>query len=760
MASSRSIARQVLLPILLVTAATFAIVLVGASRTALTVREDYDRLSLTAAASHVDSILDLAGSELTAARLDDNPVVAEAKRATVVLAIRGFWSRARLDGVVLSGDGAVVATTLDEAATRAVATARTKGFFTALAGDEPLRCQAEPFPAWGWDVITVGRRPALGQLRPELAWLVPLLGVAAVLLAGSTLLLLWRRLRSPVARMVADVRSSHEVRAVGVAELDLIGEAVNSTMARLRARTVELTEELERRQQAERALEEKEARVRLLLNSTAEGIFGVDTQGTCTFCNPAAARLLGLASQEGLLGRNAHELVHRGRPDGSPYPSADCPVLRTSRTGLPARVNDEVFWRKDGTHFPVEFWSYPILENGELRGAVVGFVDTTERSALEQQLRQAQKMEAVGRLAGGIAHDFNNMLMAIIGHTSLAREAAPPGSALQEDLGQALAAADKAAGLTRQILAFSRSRAATLAPTEVNEVVGGMGKVLTRLVGEDVQVEFKLADEPMVAMADRAQLEQVLLNLWTNARDAMPHGGRLTVSTRTAACDRARAAELGLEAPGGYAVLAVSDTGVGMDEETRQRAFEPFFTTKEQGKGTGLGLSIVYGIVKQHHGQVAIASAPGNGSTFEIYVPLSARAAAEQQPAAAARATGGHETVLVAEDNDQVRELTRKVLEGAGYTVLAARDGEEALAMHEGHADEIALCLFDVVMPRLGGREALDALRQRRPGARAVLMSGYAPDRAGAEADDVPLLAKPFVPRELLRYVRDAIDRV
>jgi signal transduction histidine kinase len=279
-----------------------------------------------------------------------------------------------------------------------------------------------------------------------------------------------------------------------------------------------------------------------------------------------------------------------------------------------ARVVDELFWRKDGTCFPVEYWSYPMLEGGVQIGAVVGFIDISARAALEQQLRQSQKLEAIGRLAGGIAHDFNNMLTAIVGHASVARELTD-GSPVRQDLDEVLAAAEKAAGLTRQILAFSRKQPMKLAPSDVNEIVLGMGKVLSRVLGEDVDVTYRLSGGALVAQADRAQIEQVLLNLWTNARDAMPAGGRLTIATQAVTCDAEGAAALGLDGPGRYALITVTDSGVGMDERTRQQAFEPFFTTKEPGKGTGLGLSIVYGIVKQHRGQIAVASVPGQGLT-------------------------------------------------------------------------------------------------------------------------------------------------
>jgi PAS domain S-box-containing protein len=730
-------------------------------RVATKVREDYERFTLSAAGSHVAAILDGAASELTAARLGGNPVVVEVKQAAVRSSILATWKRAGLEGVVLGGDGRTLASTLDPGDTAAVAGGRRDGFFVVDGARGALHCVAQPFRAWAWTVVTASRRSALGSLRPELALLLPVLTLAAVALTVGVLLLLWRNLQKPVAGMAADVEADREVHPTGLEELDRIGAAVNTAVSRLRVRSKELAEELERRRAAERSLREKEMRIRLLLESTAEGIFGLDVDGTCTFCNPAALRLLGHAREEDLLGQAIHRVVHAARPDGSAYPDETCPVLRTARSGKGARIDDEVFWRKDGSSFPVEYWSYPMLEDGALRGAVVGFIDITDRATLEHQLRQAQKMEAVGRLAGGIAHDFNNVLMAILGHAMVAREAVPEGSEVRGDLEQILAAGEKAASLTRRILAFSRKQAITLAPVDLNEVVLGLGKTVARLLGDDVEVTYRLEKGELAAMADRAQIEQVLLNLWTNARDAMPEGGRLAISTQAVDASAGTAAALGLEAAGRYAAIAVTDTGVGMDERTRLRIFEPFFTTKGQGKGTGLGLSIVYGIVKQHHGHIDVASTPGLGTTVRIYLPLTERPVARPAPAPEQPVRGGTETVLLAEDNDEVRGLARAVLENAGYRVLVARDGEEAVKLHDAHGADVAICLFDVVMPRLGGREALEVLRAHRPGMRALLMSGYVPDDDGAARPGVgaaALLAKPFTPRELLRRLREALD--
>jgi PAS domain S-box-containing protein len=609
--------------------------------------------------------------------------------------------------------------------------------------------------------VTFVRHVPLAQIRPELVHLPRLLLAGAVGVTAGVLLLFWRLLSAPISRMAAEVAEGRAVGTTGLAELDRVGSAVNAAVDQLRRQTGELAEELDRRHRAEETLREKEAHLRLLLDSTGEGIFGVDAGGNCTFCNPAALRQLGYSSADDLLGRPIHRLSHHTRADGSPYPASECPILLTRGTGGPERVVDEVFWRPNGTKFPVEYWSCPIVDRGVVTGAVVGFIDITERQALEEQLRQSQKMEAVGRLAGGIAHDFNNLLTAIVGFASVARDEAAPGSAQRENNVQVLAAAAKAAELTRQILAFSRKQVISPAPVNLNGIIANTGKLLARMLGEDVAVVFDLAPGELVTLADRAQIEQVLMNLWTNARDAMPRGGRLAVTTREVECNAQSAALLGLEAPGRYAVLTVSDDGVGMDEATRRRIFEPFFTTKELGKGTGLGLSIVYGIVRQHRGQVDVTSAPGRGTTFRIHLRLVDAPARATVAEPVAEPRGGTETVLIAEDNAAVRSLVSSVLRKAGYRVLLACDGEEALRVHQEHADEIALCLLDVVMPNVGGPEALREIRTRRPGARAIFMSGYAPELVGdgpTAGDAAVLLLKPFTPRELLRRVREALD--
>jgi signal transduction histidine kinase len=380
-----------------------------------------------------------------------------------------------------------------------------------------------------------------------------------------------------------------------------------------------------------------------------------------------------------------------------------------------------------------------------------------------QQLFQAQKMEAVGLLAGGIAHDFNNLLTVITGWTGLLLRRLPAEHPMARGLGIIEETADRAAGLTRQLLAFSRNQRLERRVVSLNAVVIGMEKMLRSLVGEQISLVTALDPELGLVSADAGQLEQVILNLVVNARDAMPRGGRLVIRTANSRLDEATGVWRPGPGVGGHAVLSVSDTGVGMDRATQARIFEPFFTTKGPGKGTGLGLSTVYGIVQQHDGFVSVESAPGAGTTLRVCLPHvgSAVGAAEPSASPAPRTTpGGTETVLVVEDEDEVRELATEILGQYGYTVLAAADGESAVRLAAQHPGPIHLVLTDVVMPRLNGWELARRLTAARPDTRVLYMTGYDEITADEDARDADVLQKPFVPDVLARRVRRALDRV
>jgi signal transduction histidine kinase/ActR/RegA family two-component response regulator len=385
--------------------------------------------------------------------------------------------------------------------------------------------------------------------------------------------------------------------------------------------------------------------------------------------------------------------------------------------------------------------------------------DITDRRQLEEQLRQAQKMDAVGRLAGGVAHDFNNLLMVINGYTEVLLEQLAAGSAMYHKVQSIQQAADRAATLTRQLLAFSRKQLLELKVVDVNTVVGDMERLLRPLIGENIELITRLSTETGHTRADAGQLEQVIMNLVVNAKDAMPEGGKLTV--QSADVTVRHDSEHRFIQPGRYAVISVSDTGHGMDKETQSRIFEPFFTTKEKGKGTGLGLSTVYGIVKQSNGYVFAQSEPGAGTTFYVYLPRVEDSAEELSPAKSQpNEAGGCETVLLVEDEESVRELVRVTLVSRGYKVIEAENGECGLRVAEAFKEKIDILITDVVMPGIGGRELAKKLVSLRPGISVLYLSGYTEDAVvapGALGPGTAFLQKPFTLQNLAKKVREVL---
>ena len=385
----------------------------------------------------------------------------------------------------------------------------------------------------------------------------------------------------------------------------------------------------------------------------------------------------------------------------------------------------------------------------------------TELKSLENQLRHAQKMEALGTLTGGIAHDFNNILTAIIGYGSLLDMKMEKEDRFRPMVEHILTAADRAASLTKSLLAFGRRQDIELHVVDLSDIVKGVGKFLLRLLREDIELRTIIADEACMVLADTGQIEQVLMNLATNARDAMQHGGKLVITTSMANLDHDFIATHGYGEPGRFALLTVSDSGAGMDLATSSRIFEPFFTTKDVGKGTGLGLSLAYGIIKQHNGYINCYSEPGIGTTFRVYLPI-VNALAEPLPVSSAETLqGGTETILVAEDDTQVRMLTHKLLESFGYTVIEAMDGEDALKQFVAHQKTIQLALLDVIMPGKNGREAYDEMRKRSPGLKVLFTSGYSADifqQGEFEGAGFDFVSKPVLPAELLHKIRHLLD--
>ncbi|MBI3813656.1 MAG: MEDS domain-containing protein [Nitrospinae bacterium] len=389
------------------------------------------------------------------------------------------------------------------------------------------------------------------------------------------------------------------------------------------------------------------------------------------------------------------------------------------------------------------------------------FTDITDKKKLEDQLRHAQKMEAVGQLAGGIAHDFNNILTTIIGYGDFLRDETPEGSSLKTYADQILTAADNAAGLTRGLLAFSRKQVIATKPVNLNEIIRRVEKLLLRLIGEDIELKTALTEKDLTIMADRGQIEQVLMNLCANARDAMPNGGILTIDTGFIEIDDAFIKAHGFGKEGMYALISVADTGMGMDEKTRERIFEPFFTTKGPGRGTGLGLSTAYGIIKNHDGYINCYSEMGKGTIFRIYLPITKAGIEDAKAAALPPLRGGTETVLIAEDDADVRKLMKDVLIGFGYRVIEAADGEAALKAFKENMDKLRIIILDVIMPKKCGKEVYQEIKKMSPDIKAVFTSGYTEDiikKTGILEEGLNFISKPVSPSELLRKVREVLD--
>lgn len=500
--------------------------------------------------------------------------------------------------------------------------------------------------------------------------------------------------------------------------------------------------------------EEELRRLSVAIEQAAEEIIITDADGVIQYVNPAFETITGYRRQEAI--GQTPRLVKSGVHDGAFYEN----LWDTIRNGdiWTGQITNR---RKDGTLIQEDAIISPLLSSS---GGITGYIslkrDITEEVKLHSQLRQAQKMESVGTLAGGIAHDFNNILTALMGYATIVQMKMEKDSPLLPYIDQVLSASEKAADLTRSLLTFSRQQPVTLAPLDLNDAIRATQKLLKRLLTEDIDLSTRFTGGGTVVMADRSQIDQILFNLVTNARDAMPKGGMLVIETDVVNMDRGFVRTFGFGEPGRYVLMRVSDTGAGMDAATREKIFEPFFTTKELGRGTGLGLATVYGIVKQHNGYITVDSEPNRGATFLIYLPavdLTAKNEGRQVPAV----KGGYELILVAEDDGEVRRFMCDVLKRYGYRIVEAVDGEEAVRRFRDTAD-VNLVILDSVMPKMNGREAYEEIRGIDPDARVLFMSGYTRDIVldkGVEEGTFDFIAKPLLLDKLLAKVRDVLDR-
>ncbi len=520
----------------------------------------------------------------------------------------------------------------------------------------------------------------------------------------------------------------------------------------------ELREAEVRREQkrSQEALAASEKKYRNLFERLKDAVFLTTPDGKVLESNLAMRELLGYSAGDDISNINVEKDIFSNSADGERIRNV------IDRDGF-VKDAEVVLKKKDGKDLITLVNAVALRDDDGNITAYQGIVsDITEKKRLEEELLQAQKMESVGRLAGGIAHDFNNILTGIIGFSDLALQDLASHHPLRFHIEQVKAQGERAARLTRQLLAFSSRQVLERKNLDANQIISEMEKFLRRVIGENIELKVEISAMVSTVYVDPGQVEQVLMNLCVNSRDAMPGGGRLQIKTSNVMLDEAFCRSNPWARPGGYVEVAITDTGVGMPQEVMEHIFEPFFTTKEKGKGTGLGLPMVYGIVRQHDGLVHVVSQPGKGTTFKVFFPLVLAAAETLAEVKLPAAPTGQETVLVAEDEETVRELVGRILRGYGYTVLTARDGQEAIRVFDSSRRTIHLALLDVIMPRMGGRETYQALQLKDPGLKFLFFSGYTGDQIEqgfVQDNGLEFMRKPFLPEELAYRVREVLDK-
>jgi PAS domain S-box-containing protein len=588
-------------------------------------------------------------------------------------------------------------------------------------------------------------------------------GVLAALLFGSGIVRRVRQLEDHARQMSAGLPVEGEIK--GGDELARLGRTLKETSLlvasqneQLRAAQSELEARVQQRTQeltaANQALQQSNELRNTLVQSAPVAIWALDLQGNVTFWNPAAERAFGYTEAE-VLGKRSPNVPEDQKAEYEQW-------LDVFRNGGSMVAAERTRRKKDGSRIDVIIWTAPLRDaQGSVNGTLVIDSDVTDRKLLEEQFRQSQKLEAVGRLAGGVAHDFNNLLTVIIGYVEMLIAEAEGEANVIEYAEEIQHAATRAGALTAQLLAFSRRQISQPRVMDLNEVVMRAMRMLQRVIGEDVEITTHLDPKLGKVKADPTHVDQLLMNLVVNARDAMANGGKITIDTANVQLDEHYVdRHIGVQ-PGPYALLAVSDTGSGMTPEVKSRIFEPFFTTKEAGKGTGLGLSIVYGIVKQNAGEIMVYSEPAQGTTFKVYLPLTDVPAEVPQSEAQKQLMRGTETILLCEDEPAIRKLVQSTLSKNGYRVLVAETPRKALDICREYADKIDLLFTDIVMPEISGFELARTVTELRPGTKVLCMSGYTDNRVSASwvfDPSMPFLHKPFTVTALLQKVRESLN--
>ena len=620
---------------------------------------------------------------------------------------------------------------------------------------------------WGI-VVKIDTAEALAPVK-HIRKLLAVIGLAAILLVALVSFYLSKTITKPIIRLTKTAKKISKGNLH-----DRADEKIRDETGSLARAFNRMTENLITAQKTlENKIEEigvRENEIRLLLNSTAEAIYGIDRHGNCTFCNPSCLRLLGYEEESDLLGKHMHALMHHSRPDGTEYPLEECNMLRALRQGEELHIDNEVFWRPDGTCFWAEYWTHPVEQENENLRAVVTFIDISKRRAAEQererlniQLRQAQKLEAVGTLAGGIAHDFNNILSAILGYADLAKIKLESGNGIAGDLEEVLKAGDRAKELVKQILTFSRQTKDERKPLQIHLVIKEALKLLRASIPKTIEFRENIEPDCGMVLGDPTQIHQVLMNLCTNAYQAMREtGGILAVELSRVEISRADHKVAGLHlAPGPYIKLQVSDTGDGMKRALLERIFEPYFTTRKKGEGTGMGLALVHGIVKSHEGHISVYSEPGKGSSFQVYLPRID--VAPPQPGAEKKQLmpTGNERLLLVDDEKNIVQLEKLALERLGYNVTAKTSSVEALEIFSEHPENFDLIITDMTMPNMTGAELAQKILAARPELPIILCTGFSELINEQKAKAIGIreyIMKPIIIREIAQVVRRVLD--
>ncbi|MBI5632286.1 MAG: response regulator [Nitrospirae bacterium] len=741
----KSLLYRLLIPVFLILLAISTALIISINTIANHIIEEFVQHAIDSHVSETMRIIELAQADLTTARLLDIPPVVEAKKKLVLEAISLNWQRRDVSGAISDESDSIILSTLPSSIIKDVPFSRASGHLYLDFGKGELYGEIVNYPAWKWKIFVGTKTLAHNKVRREVYYLIPTIVLGLLLMLTAFIIILRRNLQRPVQSLVSALGTVQDLPRTGISELDRIGTAMNETMGKLKVRTDELASELEERKKAEEALRAEKNKSEAIIAAMGDGVSIQDLNFQILYQNDV---------HKSFVGSHIGEYCYRA------YESSDavcegCPVALTFIDGMVHRVQ-RVVQLPGGTRY-FEVTTSPLRDaSGAIVAGIEVVRDVTLQRHNEDQLRQAQKMEGIGQLAGGIAHDFNNILTAIIGYASLLELKLKGDEQLKPFVSYILESSERASGLTKSLLAFSRKQPVEMKPLNLNELACGFRNIMSRLIGEDIEFELKCSVEDLVVEADKGQLEQVLMNLATNARDAMPDGGKISISTEQVVID----GEMGELPKGSYAVVVFSDNGSGIEQKVQEHIFEPFFTTKETGKGTGLGLAVVYGIIKNHGGAIHLYSEPGQGTTFRIYLPVSETAAAKNGGLPAEAVPHGTETILLVEDNADTRRVTKMLLEEFGYTVLEAVDGEDAIAVFRDKQDRIDLILSDLIMPKKNGKDACQEMAKIRPGVKTILMSGYTADiltQKGSLDPGMHFISKPLSPSTLLNKVREVL---